>query len=256
MSFPIIFKNKDLVVIDKPEGFHVHPHEVKTHRVSKEQTCLYLLRRQINQWVYPVHRLDAATSGLLVFALSSESAHEFHQMLQNQSVQKKYLGVARGYLTGDQNVEIPLPSEKGDKELPAQTLFHNLKTLEINAAIGKYPQSRYSLLQAIPVTGRFHQIRRHLTRLAHPLIGDFAHGDRYHNRYFRDQLRLPGLCLRAQSLRFSWQGEELYLEAPVTPKWQRLFEMFDYENQQTSSHLSQIATSQSLSHFDLIQPIV
>lgn len=201
----ILFENQDLIAIDKPSGFHVHPPEDPQHRTSKDFVILYKLRDQLQTKVYPIHRLDVGTSGVLLFAKNSEAASRVSKLWTDQPPLKKYLALVRGEFPDTHTCEIPLLSDSSDQMLEAVTDFKALARTELkNTNIGKrYPNSRYSLIEAFPKTGRYHQIRRHLNRLSHPLIGDRYHGDSHHNRYFREVLGIPGLCLRAVSLEFS-----------------------------------------------------
>ncbi|MNL51532.1 tRNA pseudouridine synthase C [compost metagenome] len=85
-------------------------------------------------------------------------------------------------------------------------------------------------MQVNPVTGRWHQIRRHFDRIAHPLLGDIEHGDSHHNRFFRDELKIKGLCLKASSVQLvhPWNGEMLEISAPSDEKWDQIQDLFQY----------------------------
>jgi tRNA pseudouridine65 synthase len=112
------------------------------------------------------------------------------------------------------------------------TLLRRLKTLEIPEAVGKkHDTARFSLLQLQPITGRFHQLRRHMNRISHPIIGDVAHGDGHQNHYFAEKMGVTGLCLRAHFLSFSHPQrpeERVEIEAPWPAKWDKIFELFDH----------------------------
>jgi tRNA pseudouridine65 synthase len=198
----ILFETQDLIAIDKPSGFHVHPLENPQHRTSKDFVILYKLRDQLQTKVYPIHRLDVGTSGVLLFAKNPEAASRVSKLWTSNPPIKKYLALVRGDFPEALTCHIPLLSDSSDQMLEALTEFKCLHRIELkNTHIGKrYPHSRYSLVEAFPQTGRYHQIRRHLNRLSYPLIGDRYHGDSHHNRYFREVLGIPGLCLRAISL--------------------------------------------------------
>lgn len=226
----VLFETQNLVSIDKPSGFHVHPPEDPQHRTSKDFVILYKLRDQIHQKVFPIHRLDVGTSGVLLFAKNSETASQVSKLWSSHPPVKKYLALVRGSFPDFCRCEIPLQSDSSDQMLDAITTFRCLGRIELkNTHIGKrYPDSRYSLVEASPQTGRYHQIRRHLNRLSHPLIGDRYHGDSHHNRYFREVLALPGLCLRALSLEFKFHESERTLISVLDhpPRWNRILNMF------------------------------
>ena len=233
----ILYQDKFVAAIYKPSGFHVVPHEQAQHRVSREFVLMYAARDLLNQYVYPVHRLDAGTSGVVLFALQKESARELAQKFQFHDIEKTYEVVVRGYVPEKGRIDLPLELDSTYELVPAITDFVRLKTLELPVAVGKRnPTARYSLVQAHPRSGRFHQIRRHFGRKSHPVLGDAAHGDSKHNRFFREELGIAGLCLRAKrlELQVSWslngiEGNDpskLVIESPVCEKWQRIHSLF------------------------------
>lgn len=217
--FQILFENQDMVVIDKPAGYHVHPPEVRPEKVPREKVVLYNLRDQIGKKLFPVHRLDAGTSGVLLFALSSEAASILAKQFMERTTEKKYRAVVRGYAPEQGRIDSPLENEKDGTLLDAQTDFVTLQKTELPFAVGKrFSTSRYSLIEAWPKTGRFHQIRRHLNRISHPIIGDAQHGDSKHNGFFRNTLGISGLCLRAVELKIQFDGNLMHFQAPKDSK--------------------------------------
>ncbi len=225
-KFTVLAQDSTYIAIDKPSGFHVHQPEYPNKRVSREVVCLGLLRNQIGQYVYPVHRLDVGTSGILVFALSSESASKFGKAFRENRSQKTYYAVVRGYLKEDKaRIEIPLESDSTGELYNAITDYEVVGKVELPYAVGKrYPTSRYSLVKVSPVTGRFHQIRRHFARLSHPVIGDCMHGDSHHNRFFREQLGIQGLMLRASILEIDEPAVQINLTSVWPQNWKTMFE--------------------------------
>jgi tRNA pseudouridine65 synthase len=154
---------------------------------------------------------------------------ELAALFMERQVKKTYLAVVRGYLEDEGRIDLPLEIRGSPELAESITEYRTLARLELPIAVStRYPTSRYSLLEVKPHTGRWHQIRRHFDRVSHPLIGDVEHGDSHHNRFFRDQLNLGGLCLRATRLEFThpWSGMPLLLEAPEHTKWQRLTRLF------------------------------
>ena len=221
----ILARDPDFVAIAKPSGFHVHQPERPRPRVAPELTCLTLLRRQIGQRVHPVHRLDVATSGVLLFALGRESASALGRAFsQGASIEKNYYAIVRGHPPDEGVIDVPLMSDSSDQMLESRTRFACLARAELPHLVGKRAQpARFSIVRAEPETGRFHQIRRHFARKAHPLVGDSSHGDLYQNRFFRDTLGVRGLLLHARALSFPHPrtGETVNVEAPWSEAWIR-----------------------------------
>jgi tRNA pseudouridine65 synthase len=226
----VLYKDKDIVAFYKPAGFHVHPHENPIHRVHRSQVLLYQARDLIGEYLFPVHRLDAATSGVIVFALNKETARNLSEMFQTQQIEKTYEAVVRGWVLEPGQIALDLELDSTNEPVPACTDFAPLARIELPFAVGsRHATARYSLVRAWPRTGRFHQIRRHFARIAHPLLGDAAHGDSKQNKFFREQVGLPGLCLRAAGIRLNTQDGPLEITAPPCLKWLKIYELFQHE---------------------------
>lgn len=208
-SLEIIYRDDDLVAVDKPSGMAVHRGWANDGGVP----ALQAVRDQIGRHVFPVHRLDRATSGVLLFALSGEIAHEVQAQLEAHEVQKRYVALCRGNDPALGRVDHPLAKEDGGEPRPAVTDFKLLGRFE-----------RYGLYEARPVTGRVHQIRRHLKHASHPIIGDTKYGKGEHNRIFRERFGFHRLALHASDLRLRHPrtGEALHLHAPVSEEFARL----------------------------------
>jgi tRNA pseudouridine65 synthase len=147
----------------------------------------------------------------------------------DREVRKTYHAVARGHVDMDGVIDLPLEIAGFDELNESETRYKRLAAIELPFAVGKkYPTSRYSLVEVNPVTGRWHQIRRHFDRIAHPLLGDIEHGDSYHNRFFRDELKIQGLCLKALRLEFRhpWTQEEMSIESSACEKWNKIYSLF------------------------------
>lgn len=228
----ILFQDQYFFAINKPSGFFVHPPELSPYPVPKERICIHVLRAQMNKEVFPVHRLDAPTSGVLLFTTSRQAARELSRLFMNHEIKKTYHAVVRGHVESEGAIEIPLERDDIGLMLEARTTYSLLKTIELPVAVGKkYPTARYSLVEVNPVTGRWHQIRRHFDRIAHPLLGDIEHGDSYHNRFFRDSLGIKGLCLKASKVEFvhPWTSEKIKIAAAKgCEKWTKIQELFNH----------------------------
>ena len=226
----LLYQDEHFIAVDKPSGYHVHPHENAEYRVSRDKIALYHARHMMKQHVYPVHRLDAGTSGVLLFALTSESASKLCRLFSDRATSKTYQAVVRGFVQEQGEIDIPLESDSSGELLEAKTTYRRIKTIELPYAVcNKFPTARYSWVEVQPLTGRYHQIRRHFNRVSHPLIGDAAHGDSRHNRFFRSQVGIEGLCLKAMRLEFfhPWTQKKISITAPPCPKWTKIEHLFN-----------------------------
>ncbi len=225
----ILYQDDHFFAIDKPSGFFVHPPEASAYPVAREKICLYLLRDQFRQDVFPVHRLDAPTSGVVLFAFSKEATRALSFLFAERKMIKIYDAVARGWVEEEGTIDFPL-SIKGFREpIDAKTHYRRLATVEFPVAVGKkYPTARYSHVEVEPRTGRWHQIRRHFDQIAHPLLGDIEHGDSHHNRFFRDELKISGLCLKARELSFihPWTNQPIAIHAGACERWEKIAKIF------------------------------
>lgn len=188
---------------------------------------MQLLRDQIGQRIYPVHRLDRGTSGVLVFGKTKEAASVLGEQFRNQKVKKSYLAIVRGFVEEKGNINYPIAADKGKEAKEALTIYKKLKQAELQFSVGKYPTSRYSLIQAFPQTGRFHQIRKHFSHLRHPIIGDKKHGDVKHNKYFKNVLGLEGLFLHCQEMEFEhpFLKETIKIVAPLRSDFEKAIKL-------------------------------
>lgn len=187
---------------------------------------MQMLRDQLGKRVWPVHRLDRATSGLLLFALDADSAAHLGRQFMARAVAKRYLAVVRGHVDGQGLIDHAL--ESGRREQAARTRYQHLARMELPYAIGRYPSARYSLVSAVPETGRMHQIRRHFKHIFHPLIGDTTYGEGRHNRLFRELFACHRLLLHASRLRFVHPASDktMELHAPTTGTFRRIITEF------------------------------
>jgi tRNA pseudouridine65 synthase len=217
----ILYQDADLVAIDKPDGLMVH-----RSRLSGDQVfALQILRDQIGRFVYPVHRLDRPTSGVLLFALSPETASKLCDDFAAGRVVKDYLAVVRGIPDEHGTIDSPIHDTESGVTQPAETRYRRLATADLGIPIPPRSRACYSLLQVTPVTGRMHQIRRHLKHIRHPVVGDTQHGDGHHNRFVREQFGIQRLLLQCRSLscRHPASGQPLTLRAALPSDWQNLF---------------------------------
>lgn len=229
----IIYQDEYMVAINKPAGLLVH----KSYLARKEtHFAMTMLRDQIGQYVYPIHRLDRPTSGVLLFALSSDFARVLSELFSERGIKKGYLALVRGYLQGSDSLDYPLKEildKIADKKAnqnkapqEAVTCWANVATCQYPEPIGQFAQARYSLVALRPMTGRKHQLRRHLAHLRHPIIGDTTHGDGKQNKYIKQHFNDMRLMLHATQLQFVHPitGEMVNLVAQPPADFTRLIE--------------------------------
>lgn len=224
----ILFRDDHLVAVDKPAGVLVHRTGLDA---GETRFVLQMLRDQIGQPVWPVHRLDKGTSGVLLFALDAQSASTLGQHFRNDEgmLEKTYQAVVRGWPPAEGLIDHPLrrmpdDQRQGREELqPAQTRWRTLSRHELPLPNGSFPATRTALVELRPLTGRRHQLRRHMKHIAHPIIGDATHGKGPLNRALADWLGTRRLWLHATqlALRHPVTSEPLRLHAPPGPEWSR-----------------------------------
>jgi len=227
MLLKVLYADEHLVAIDKPAGLLVH----RTALDAQERVfALQLLRDQLGRPVWPAHRLDKGTSGLLLFALSAEVASTLGQAFESGAMAKRYLALVRGWpaeagLIDHALARDPERASAGQQLLPARTAWTRLARIEWPLQTDpRFATSRYALIEARPENGRRHQIRRHLKHIAHPIIGDATHGKGALNRAVAGFLGLQRLWLHGLELALSHpvSGAPLLLRAPPGPEWQAL----------------------------------
>lgn len=214
-EFQILCLNDVLCAVAKPSGILVHRTPISPDRVF----LVDLLREQIGRRVWPVHRLDRATSGVMLFALSTDAAAALGQQFERGEVEKCYLALVRGWLPEHGEIDHPLRDGRGcsAREREALTRFRCLGQAELDVAVAPHATARYSLAEVRPATGRTHQIRRHFNHIAHPIVGDVNHGDRHHNRLFRERYDCHRLLLHASSLGFRHPDSDEWMTIAAEP---------------------------------------
>jgi tRNA pseudouridine65 synthase len=220
MSLRILHIHADLVAIDKPAGLLVHPSYLDAH---EERTALQLLQHQLGERLFPLHRLDKATSGVLLFARNTQAAREWGMAFEGGAVSKQYLALVRGWPAESGEIDYALARDPelpsaGQPRVPALTRFRRLQCFEWPFRVdnGAHSSSRYALVQVEPLSGRRHQIRRHFKHIAHPLVGDTTHGKGEHNRAVAVWLGVQRLWLHAALVELP---NGLRVEALCGPEW-------------------------------------
>lgn len=200
----ILWRDAHLVAVYKPAGWLVHRTGLDA---GETRIVLQALRDQLGGTrLHPVHRLDKGTCGVLLFALDADTARAMTQAFAAQRVHKRYLALVRGWAPEEATVDHPLvPEDEGPDATarPARTRFRRLARVELDTAFdARFPTTRASIVEAVPETGRRHQIRRHLKHLSHPILGDATHGKGPLNRWWAPRLGATRLWLHAGAIEF------------------------------------------------------
>ncbi|MDD5401275.1 MAG: tRNA pseudouridine(65) synthase TruC [Sulfurimonas sp.] len=232
----ILYKDEFLVAINKPSGLLVHRSPIDRHET---EFAVQILRDQIGQFVYPVHRLDKPTSGVLLFALDKESARLMGEQFMSRESQKSYIAVVRGYADESGVIEHALVEKldkiadknasKNREAQEATTEYERLATVELPFAVGKYDKTRYSLVKLHPLTGRKHQLRRHMKHISHHILGDTKYGRGEHNKFIREEFGCHRMLLHAQELqiRHPYTNGMLIIQAPLDDTFESICKLFN-----------------------------
>lgn len=216
----ILYRDSSIIAINKPHGLMVHKSLIGG---NTDTFAVQTLRDQIGQYVYPAHRLDRKTSGVLLFSLQADLLPFLQKQFQMQEVNKTYLAILRGYAPERETIDYDLTNDKG-KTQNAITRFRTLSTTEIEVPLGKFSTSRYSLVEANPETGRMHQLRKHFAHINHPIIGDRPHGCNKQNKLFLEKWNMGKMLLHAKELSFQHPitNEAINIVAPLSNEFQRM----------------------------------
>ncbi|WP_232744818.1 pseudouridine synthase [Thiomicrorhabdus sp. Kp2] len=236
-NLTILYQDEYMVAIHKPAGLLVHRSPIDKHET---QFAVQITRDLIDRKVFPIHRLDKATSGLLIFALDSITARSLSDQFMNHTISKTYQAICRGWVDESGYIDHALKykvdkvAEKLKREQlepkSAQTAYQCLSKTTIDHPIGRYKQQRYSLVELKPKTGRKHQLRRHMNHIIHPIIGDVRYGDRHHNHFFNEWLCQHRLYLAATKLEFihPHTSEPITIEAPLEDSFSYAIEKLNF----------------------------
>ncbi|MGJ1324590.1 pseudouridine synthase [Sphingobacterium faecium] len=224
----ILYQDEDIIAINKPHGLLVHRSSIAR---DASEFALQLLRDQIGQPVYPAHRLDRKTAGILLFSLNKETDKELQQLFQNQLVDKRYIAVLRGHAPEEMLIDYPLKKDNGVMQ-EAQTNFKTIAKAELPFPSGKFLTSRYSLVEANPTTGRMHQLRKHFAHIFHPIIGDRPHGCNKQNKFWKENFEMDTMMLHASEITFKHPKTQniITIQAGLQPEFQRVLTLLNLEN--------------------------
>jgi tRNA pseudouridine65 synthase len=237
-TIEVLYQDSYLVAVNKPANLLVHKSPIDR---KEKRFLLQIVRNQLGVYLYPVHRLDKPTSGIMLFALTKEVAKILSEAFQKGEISKEYIAIVRGYVEGygtikhalKEMLDTKVQKQRGITKEPQEALTHYkvLTKIELPYAVGRYATTRYSVVKLSPKTGRKHQLRRHMKHINHHIIGDTKHGRGEHNRFFREHFQVHRLLLHANSITFRHpiSNEEIVLEAKPESHMVALLKHFGYD---------------------------
>ena len=228
-SIEIIFEDDFIVVVNKPNNFIIH--ESHYARNIRETTLLEFLEQQLGFPVYPAHRLDRKTSGIILLLKAKENVSQFQELFTSGNIQKTYYAIVRGYSPEKGIIDSPVKNDDTGIYKDALSHYESVSSIELNIPVHPYDNSRYSLIKLKPQTGRMHQLRKHMNKINHPIVGDYKYGDRFHNRMFETEFNCIYMFLHAYSLEFTHPitKENFQLKADFPADWKILFNKFNWK---------------------------
>ena len=231
MSLDIIFEDQFIICVNKPNNMVVH-HAYHSRNVADETCLLQLIQAEKGIKVYPIHRLDRKTSGIILLAKETTNVSKFQELFTNNEIEKTYYGVVRGFSPESKIIDSPVKGRDASIHKDALTYLKTLEQIVLEIPVKPYDSSRYSLVELKPKTGRMHQLRVHTNKISHPLIGDIKYGDKNHALMFEENFGWKNMFLHAGHLKFKhpFSEEVLILKANFPKDWISLFEEFNWTN--------------------------
>lgn len=222
----ILYQDDGVIAVHKPPGLLVHRSPIAA---DATEFALQMVRDQTGKAVFPAHRLDRKTSGVLLFAFDKNTLRKLMSDFANNRISKKYLAIVRGYTPDNGTIDYPLTDDSG-KSKNAITHFQTLAKAELQVPFGKHETSRYSLVEATPETGRMHQLRKHFAHILHPIIGDRPHGCNKQNKLFLEKWNMKEMMLHAHSLEFIHPNNQKILKvlAPRRGEFERMNKLMGF----------------------------
>lgn len=211
----ILYRDDHYIAILKPVGFLVHKTSIAEHQ---KKFVLQKLRNQIKHWVYPIHRLDGPTTGVLVFGLHKKAASKLSELFRKRNIKKTYYALVRGHTPDTGVIDHPIQKHGHQYSQNAVSKYVTVAKGILPIAKFGYKQLYYSLVRVQPHTGRMHQIRKHLKHINCPIICDRRYGDWRHNKLFDATFGISNLFLLAKKLEFihPYTKEPIKIEAPFS----------------------------------------
>ena len=226
----ILFEDDYVIMVNKPNNILIHNSYYA--RNIRDTTLLTLLYQQFGYHFFPVHRLDRKTSGVLVLAKKKEDVAIFQTLFNSNQIKKIYIGIVRGFLiNGPITIDSPVKNPDTENYKEAVTYCESLCSSQLNIPVHPYDTSRYSLVRLTPRTGRMHQLRIHMNKISHPIVGDYKYGDRFHNRMFEHEFNCKNLFLHAYAIQFKHPitNSNINIKASFPDDWMLVFKHLGWE---------------------------
>ena len=231
MNLDIIFEDQFIICVNKPNNMVMH-HAYHSRNVADETSLLQLIQAEKGIKVYPIHRLDRKTSGIILLAKETIHVSKFQELFTNDEIEKTYYGVVRSFSPESKTIDSPVKGRDASIHKDALTYLKTLEQIVLEIPVKPYDSSRYSLVELKPKTGRMHQLRVHTSKISHPLIGDIKYGDKNQDLMFEENFGWKNMFLHAGHLKFKhpFSEEVLILKANFPKDWISLFEEFTWTN--------------------------
>lgn len=227
-AIEIVFEDDYIITVNKPNNFLVHHSHYA--RNIEEPTLLEQLTNQLGTEYYPIHRLDRKTSGIILLAKQKEFVAPFQELFNQNDIHKTYFAIVRGFSPNTGKIDTPVKNDDTGVYKDALTNYQTICSIELDIPVTPYDKSRYSLIKLLPETGRMHQLRKHMNKINHPIVGDYKYGDRFHNRMFETQFNCNYLFLHAYKIEFTHPLtlQKISLTAEFPLDWLLIFNVFNW----------------------------
>jgi tRNA pseudouridine65 synthase len=228
-TIEIVFEDDVLVVVNKPNNYLIHQSHYA--RNITEITLLEMLQQQLGFPLFPIHRLDRKTSGILLLLKDKSFVAPFQALFTNNLIEKKYFAIVRGFAPETGKIDSPVKNDDTGVYKTALTHYKTIYSVELDIPVHPYAKSRYSLMELTPKTGRMHQLRKHLNKINHPIVGDYKYGDRFHNRMYETQFNCNYLFLHAHQIEFEHplSHHKMIFTADFPEDWLNMFNEFNWQ---------------------------
>ncbi len=195
LNLKVLYEDEDMVALNKPTGIPTQPGTKTSNRTIYNALLIY------NTEFHLVHRLDKYTSGVLIVAKNYEFARTMSDLFYSHKVEKHYLALVYGLAKNSKEISDPIDEKRAVTVIEPREFFNG-----------------YTLLEVEILTGRKHQIRRHLASQNMPLVGDDVYGDVARNEEFRKRYKLKGYFLHCHEISFfhPQKQKKITLKAPLS----------------------------------------
>jgi tRNA pseudouridine65 synthase len=226
----LLYEDEFTIAVNKPNNVLVH-HSKMANNKTQEKSLVQLVLDSYGKKYYPIHRLDRKTSGIILFAKEKQFVQKIQKLFINNQIQKTYYGIVRGFINESGSIDTDVKGRDADIYKSALTEYIMLNRISLEIPVTSYDSSRYSLVALLPKTGRLHQLRIHLNKISHPLIGDPKYGDRFHNRMFVTEFKCDKLFLHAQKLAFKhpFLDKNIEIKTSFPEDWHTICKKFGWK---------------------------